>query len=164
MRFIEINEIAEWCREHRIPITEAWRLEDDLTLRHVSRALHSPKGRSGKEGVVARSCAQTLTPWSECLLWVTEWGVWGSTEDWPQYYAVRGRLGEKRSLEKAPGHLFESEEGELLEEFLTQVLQNGWDAHLLPADAFTAGRRIYCSHDGWTELRARESGQELAAV
>jgi hypothetical protein len=54
--------------------------------------------------------------WSfdECLVWVTAWGIWGSGEDWPAFYAWRGAQNEQRSLEKAPGHRFVPEEIEKL--------------------------------------------------
>ena len=164
MRFIEINEVAEWCRENHIPVSESWHLKDDPSLRFTSRLVHSPDGRSGQEAGVARSCVKALTPWKSCLLWVTGWGIWPSSEDWPQYYAARGRLGEKRSLQEAPGQLFEAGEARLLQEFLTLVLENGWEAQVLPSDAAAAGRRIHCSHDGWTQLRSRQPGVDLAAV
>ena len=57
----------------------------------------------------------------------------------------------------APGHLFTPGEGAALEALLTQILENGWDATLLPARAGRAAdRRVVASHDVWIEVRSRE--------
>jgi hypothetical protein len=67
--------------------------------------------------------------------------VWPSSEDWPAFYAWRGALGERRSLEKAPAHRFVSGEVELLGELLTLAMENAWDADVA---RWTAGR-IACA-------------------
>ena len=165
MRFLEINEISEWCRERGLVTDTEWHLAPDDTLSHRSRLVYSPSGRSGLESRAASACIAALRPWQECLLWIVAWGVWPSSEDWPLYYKQRGARGEKRSLDTAPGHLFNSTEHSDLHEFLTLVLENGWDAHLLSDTANLAGRRIWCSHDGWSELQSRvEDELKLSAV
>ena len=47
--------------------------------------------------------------------------------------------GGRRSLNVSPGHLFTAGEGAALEALLTQILENGWDATLLPARAGSGG-------------------------
>ncbi len=158
MRFLEIDQIAEWCEEQVLVVHPDWtrpRLVPDDTLSYRSRVVYSPTGRSGLESRAAETCIAALGSWRECLLWVVDWGVWSSHEDWPLYYLRRGERGEKRDLQTAPGHLFDSTEQSELHGFLTLVLENGWDAHLLPDTANLAGRRIWCSHDGWSELHSR---------
>lgn len=78
--------------------------------------------RSGLEAAAARDLVAALGTWDECLVWITLWGVWGSGEDWPEYYAWRGSLGERRSLDVAPGHRFDRDEVALL----TQLLELVW--------------------------------------
>lgn len=68
-----------------------------------------------------------------------------------------GAHGERRSLDVAPGHLLRAEEAADLVELLTQILENGWDATLLPARGGVAtDRRVVTSHDEWIEVRSRE--------
>jgi hypothetical protein len=130
-------------------------LPDDPHLVHAKRATYARGHRSGREWAVAAACVQALGRWDECLLWVRGWGVWPSSEDWPAYYALRGARGERRSLEKAPGHLFTPAEQELLATFLTQVMQNGWDAEVLPVGSKPpATKRVHVSHDEWLEIRS----------
>jgi hypothetical protein len=50
--------------------------------------------------------ASKLEPFDECLLWVTLWGVWNSSENWHLFYRLRETYGERRPLWDAPGHLF----------------------------------------------------------
>ena len=108
--------------------------------------------RSGREPAVAAAAVRALGAWNECLVWVTEWGVWASGEDWPRFYAWRGAHGERRSLEVAPGHLFSAREAAEMEDLLTPVLENAWDATVLPALAGApTDRRVVTSHDEWIE-------------
>jgi hypothetical protein len=101
------------------------------------------------------TCVRSLRSWDECLLWVTSWGIWPSSENWPAYYQARGAEGERRSLEVAPGHLFAAVEAELLKGFLRLVLENAWDAHVLPArEGRRNGTYAFACHDEWVEIRA----------
>jgi hypothetical protein len=95
-----------------------------------------------------------LGRWDECLVWPTDWDIWESDEDWPEFYAARAARGERHSLAAKPGHLFGVGELDDLRLFLGMVIQNGWDAHVLPLSKGSGERRLRCSHDGWVELAA----------
>jgi len=151
VRFIEINEIREWCKERGVQLAEDGTLLDDPTLSHHKGAVYARGHRSGAEPSVAATCVRALGRWDECLLWVRGWGVWGSGENWPAYYALRGARGERRSLDKAPGHLFNGDEKEQFVRFLAQVMENAWDADVLIVPKI---KRIHVSHDEWLELRS----------
>lgn len=151
MRFIEGIEIEEWCRERGIALSEAAALLDDPTLLHRKRAAYARGRRSTMEPAIARECVRALGRWDECLLWVREWGIWGSSENWPAYYALRGARGERRALEKAPGHVFGAGEQEECVRFVAQVVENAWDSELLIVPKI---KRIHISHDEWVELQS----------
>ena len=152
MRFLELVQIEEWCDKHGIRLSNRLPTPDPL-LSHHARSTYSEGKRSGRELSVAASCVKTLGAWEECLLWVTGWGIWASGEDWPKYYAARGARGERRSLQTAPGHLFEAGESTAMTEFITLVLENAWDAFILPAALGGDMRlRICVSHDEWLEV------------
>jgi hypothetical protein len=164
MDALEDIVIWDWCREHGVALAgdqagwgEPVRLAEDSTLVHCSTVYYAEGKRSGREPAVAAAAVRALGAWDECLVWLTEWGVWPSSEDWPRFYAWRGAQGERRSLEAAPGHRFLAAETSELQELLTQILENGWDATLLPAqDGAVTDRRIVTSHDEWIEVRSRE--------
>jgi hypothetical protein len=154
MRFLFINETAEWCREHGMEVGERWELLPDAQLTHVSRLLHLADGTPANAARITEASLVALGPWDECLLWLTDWDIWEQNEDWPGFYAARGARGERHSLASKPGHLFGAGEADDLRLFLTMVVQNSWDAHVLPVQGGAGERRLRCSHDGWVELAA----------
>ena len=108
MRFLEHTLIWEWCREHGFAIDEpegpvAPRLADDPALRHRERSMNTAAADPARARHLAHTLAASLGAWDECLVWATDWDVWTYAEDWPRYYAWRGRFGERRSLGTAPG-------------------------------------------------------------
>ena len=90
MRFLELNEIAQWCSEHGIAVGDNWKPTHPSSTRVVHRIVYADGRRSGREQASAAECVGQLGQWSGCLLFVLQWGVWSSTEDWPAYYAARG--------------------------------------------------------------------------
>jgi len=88
--------------------------------------------------------------WQECAVVLVLWGVWPSAEDWPRFYAWRGRHGVRLSLEDAPGHLFRGDEHRELAELLTQTFDFGWECHaFFSADDSSMQSHVFVSHDGW---------------
>jgi hypothetical protein len=87
-----------------------------------------------------------LGPFRNTLLWVTEYGIWPSSENNHLYYRLRQSYGDQRKLQEAPGHEFVAEELADLTSFLDLTIQFGWGAHLLstPTAAY-----IFISHDEW---------------
>lgn len=163
MEFLEDNQIAEWASERALPRGPG--LEVVLPAFETRyRSTYADGRRSGREALSAADLVARLEAWDECLVWIRSWGIWASGEDWPEFYAWRGGLGERRSLEKAPGHLFERDEGQPLVELLTLVMQNAWDADVLCARAGRADRAFArISHDEWYEIRDAASGMPEAA-
>jgi hypothetical protein len=158
VHFFELNEIQLWCAERGIELEDGTRVAHDSDFPHMTRTQYAAGQRSGRERAVAGSCIRALGQWDECLLWVTLIGVWASGEDWPAYYAMRGRVGERRSIDVAPGHCFEKEEAGPLLDFLTAALENAWDAYVLPAKSGReTGVRIRVSHDEYVELQSRRA-------
>jgi len=152
---LEDNQICTWAEEHGLLRGERFDVRlPELPSTH--RAAYADGRRSGREGAAAEDLIAGLGSWDECVVWIRLWGVWPSGEDWPQFYAWRGALGERRSLETAPGHRFESGETLLLAALLTVVMENAWDADVLCSvrgRADTVRARI--SHDEWFELLGR---------
>ncbi len=83
MRFLEWNEIAEWSEQHGPEV------QDDLrpvvpALPHRERVTNASGRRSGRELTAANACIGAAGHWNSCMLIVTGWGVWPSSEGWPQ--------------------------------------------------------------------------------
>jgi hypothetical protein len=154
--FLEANELTRWCRERDVAVLEDQRPLDVATLVKRGRvpftfSVHSSSARPQ----FVRACLDALGEWDECLLWITQTGVWPSSEDWPAFYALRGQLGEKRSVEIAPGQLFSRNEEATLECFVVAVVANAWDAYILPvAGDLPTDRRLFLSHDEWAEVES----------
>ena len=157
MRFFEPVEIAHWCRKRGFTLDDTGKLLSNDELRLLdTRAFGQQANPAGQEAEVAAACVRGLGDWDECLLWVTTWGVWPSTENWPDYDTLRGAQGERRSLEKAPGHLFVAGESALLMKFVCTTLTNAWDAMLLPISGnHSNDHRVEISHDEWVYVFAK---------
>ena len=154
MEFLETNQISEWATNRGLaPETNLETVLRESETR--SRGTYAEGRRSGREPAAAADLLAQLGPRDECLVWIRGWGIWSSGEDWPEFYAWRGASGERRSLEKAPGHRFEGGEEELLTQLLTLIMQNAWDADVVCA---TRGRMngvfARISHDEWYEIQA----------
>ena len=155
MRVLHLNECEEWCREHGTAVGDGSRLAADVGLSEVGRIDFAPSGSVGLEAAAVGACLLALEPYDEAMLWIVEWGIWPSSEDWPRFYAARGRHGERQSLEDKPGHLFLASEPAELREFLRLVLDQGWGGHVLAGRHGRIDRRLWVSHDGWISLNAR---------
>ncbi len=95
---------------------------------------------------------------SPALVWITEWGIWGSSENWHLYYKLRQSYGDLRLLHEAPGHLFLGHESEDLTSFLQVAMLNGWGGYILTqADYLNA----FFSHDEYIDFFAAEGGLGL---
>ncbi len=153
MECLELNEIREWCQFRGLAIRDSWKLEPNAAP-HAARLVWDPRGSSDPTTTIA-ACSTALGSFSDCLVWITGWGIWASSEDWPAYYSWRGKHGERRSLANAPGHLLGTTESWLLEELLGIILRHGWDAHALAGDDLVQAR-LQISHDGWVSAYTKE--------
>jgi hypothetical protein len=155
---LEVNEICEWAERRGLITGNGFSVELPR-LRSTYRAVYGQGSRSGLENAAAQELVSRLGPWDECLLWIREWGVWPSGEDWPTFYAWRGVRKERRSIEKAPGHRFKPDERTELVELVTLVMENAWDADLMCS---VSGRAdvmwAHVSHDEWFEILGMPSG------
>ena len=156
MRFLESNELTEWCRDRGLPVLEDRHPLEVPSLVKRGRtpftfSNHNPTNRPD----FVRACITALGDWDECLLWITCFGIWPSSEDWPAFYALRGQVGEKRSLDIAPGHFFQKSDAALLVQFIDSVVANAWDAYVIPVRAdVPTDRRLFLSHDEWAEIES----------
>jgi hypothetical protein len=125
---------------------------------HIERIRYPPQAY--RLFFVAHWVASVLTYRRPALLWVTEWGVWPSSENWHLYYKLRQTYGDNRLLQDAPGHLFLEHEAEDLASFLQLSMLNGWGGYVLTeADYVNA----FFSHDEYVDFFAEHLG-DLADI
>ena len=134
MRFYTAAECRDWCAGLAVPGVP----EHDGAVQRYART------PARTDVAFCRALEQALQPRAQCLLWVTDWGVWRSSENLHLYYRLRQSYGDVRLLEEAPGHLFLDYEGADLVSFLQVGLLCGWDMHLIPAEGYA---RAFVSHD-----------------
>ena len=162
MQFLYDSEVELWCAERGLTAGDRESLRDRLYFDPPSerrRSWYNPNAPQSAAALAAAALAE-ISGWDEAVLWVTRWGVWPSSEDWPAYYAARGRRDERRSIDEVPGHRFFQGEGDVLEEFTVLALQNGWDAFILAErGGQISSRRLRISHDEWIEVQDEQAGQ-----
>jgi hypothetical protein len=99
--------------------------------------------------------ASCLTYRMPALLWITEWGIWESSENWHLYYTLRRSHGDRLLLHEAPGHLFLQHEVEDLASFLQVSMLNGWGGYLLTEANYV---NAFFSHDEFVDFFAEDEG------
>jgi hypothetical protein len=94
-------------------------------------------------------------PFKGALLWIRQWGVWNELVERAGFRVMevmRRVNGETRSMEEAPGYLFDEQELIDLQVCLIQPLLVGWDAFLIPESGDCV---VATSHDGTTSILSR---------
>jgi hypothetical protein len=125
---------------------------------HVKRIQYPPQHY--RVFFVAHWIATSLTHRRPALLFVTERGVWPSSENWYLYYRLRQTYGDNRLLQDTPGHLFLEHEAEDLASFLQVAILNGWGGYILAEANYV---NAFFSHDEYIDFFAEHS-QNLADV
>jgi hypothetical protein len=145
MRFYSRQECEEWLKAKGRCLPDS-----DASLHNVRMLFPAEPYRMFS---AAHWIAASLTYRMPALLWITEWGIWPSSENWHLYYRLRQSYGDGQLLHEAPGHLFLGHEAEDLASFLQLAMLNGWGGYLLTqADYVNA----FFSHDEFVDFYSRE--------
>jgi hypothetical protein len=102
---------------------------------------------------LARMLVSWFGEFRDCEFWISEFGIWPSSEDRNLYRRLRSSHGDSRELYEAPAHLFEFSEKPDLETYLGVAMLFGWGGHVVPDPLRVY---LYLSHDGWLHVAARE--------
>ena len=116
---------------------------------------------SGKKTALSRLFAYLLLRSPNVCIYVSGWGVWGSSENLDLFYRYRRSFGENRTLMEAPVHLFERTEEDTFVSILSMALYFVWDAWVFDTEGKALVR---ISHDEWLEVRTDddEASKEFA--
>lgn len=141
MRFYTKEECDEWLKGRE-------RVKPDTVEGLPSLRILYPS-KSHRLYYFAYWMATELLYREPALLWITEWEIWGSCENWHLYYRLRQHYGDNRLLHEAPGHLFLGYEAEDLISFLQLAMLNGWGGYVLTQVNYA---NIFFSHDEFIDL------------
>jgi hypothetical protein len=147
VRFYTSEECEEWLRARQ-------RRKPDCTDEAYVERVEYPT-EPHRVFVIAQWIAQSLTYRKPALLWLTEWGVWPSSENWHLYYRLRQTYNDQRLLREAPGHLFLEHEAEDLASFLQVAMVNGWGGYVLTEANYV---NALFSHDEYIDFYAERDG------
>jgi len=147
LRFYTKEECETWLSDQQR------RKPDLMSDVHVERIQYPPEHY--RVFFFAHCVASELTYRRPTLPFITEWGVWPSSENWHLYYKLRQTYGDNRLLQDAPGHLFLEREGEDLASFLQLSMLNGWGGYVLTEANYV---NAFFSHDEYIEFFAENSG------
>ncbi len=145
MRFYTTQECEAWLRDRERE------LPDKSANLKVERILYPEL--SYRFRFFSHWIATALTNSRPTLLWITEWGIWPSSENWHLYQRLRESYGDHRLLDEAPGHLFLGHESEDLASFLQLSMLNGWGGYLLSDLDYV---NAFFSHDEYIQFFAAE--------
>jgi hypothetical protein len=165
MQFLTKDQCAAWVTKERFRFAAApsWRDLEKVGF-HATR--FATPADAGARIALARILWSSVSDQSERLLWMTEWGVWPSSEHMPLYASLRQVFGDKRRLIDAPGHLFQLGEDDNGLSFLIIAAVFLWDVYLLGSGGDFAA---FLSHDEFCvvlnrdKARAAEMEQRLAS-
>ncbi len=152
MHFLTEDEARAWCGD-------AYPTHDGRRPTRPRDAARWVRGPIATTVIFARMVEQALRPREACLLWVTETGIWRSSENLHLYYRLRQSYGDTRQLHEAPAHLFLDYEADDLVSFIQLATLNGWDAHILPTVGYASA---FVSHDEFIEFVANEAADLTA--
>jgi hypothetical protein len=151
MRFYTKDECEEW-------LVGRGRVKPNA-IPEIHRAhVHYPT-KTHRIFYLAHWIGSSLLYRDDALVWITESGIWGSSENWHLYYKLRQSYGDLRLLHEAPGHLFLGDESEDLTSFLEIAMLNGWGGYILTAANYV---NAFFSHDEYIDFFATQG--ELALL
>jgi hypothetical protein len=100
----------------------------------------------------AKWISESLTQTRPALLWITEWGIWPSSENWHLYSKLRQTFGDSRLLHESPGHYFLNHETSDLASFLQIAMLNGWGGYVLTEADYV---NVFFSHDEYIDFYSK---------
>lgn len=107
---------------------------------------------TGAKTAIARAVASLVGTRLPGLFWITEWGVWPSSENMAVFDGYRKSLGEQRGVWDAPAHIFDEAEVLQIECLLDLALYFYWDSFL-----FDNGRFAFrTSHDEFVAVYSND--------
>jgi hypothetical protein len=104
---------------------------------------------SGKKTALSSFLASMFEDRKEFLIWINEFGIWPSSENWHLIEILRNSVGETRPLSETPGIICSGVDEIFLSSLLCLILYFNWGAIIIDTNK-TILTKI--SHDGLVTL------------
>jgi hypothetical protein len=142
MRTLTKNEATAWCRGHGVALDDRGR---PVKPENAKVFLIPPD--SGRKIALVAGELRAFESVPEYLVWITEWGVWPSSERPHIFDRFRASYGEHRTLADVPGHAFQATEYEDAQSLVTLCVLFLWDVFVVAPGCAV----LHFSHDehGW---------------
>lgn len=158
MRLLTNEECVSWCEGYGYTVVNGEPVRPEAHRYGVQ--IPYPDEAYAYVGFAAM-IEEFIQPYSTCLVWVTTWGVWPTSENLHLYHVWRRSHGDHRLLFEAPGHWFLDYERADLITLLHLALLFGWDAHIVPSPDYAS---VFISNDeACTVFVGSEEGREEIA-
>jgi hypothetical protein len=124
MRILDKKDTTNWLEYHKL-MNSNNRLIVSEFLDPITFKIPVDAGKKYNLGKLIASFYNTD---EEGLLWINEYGIWPSCEDWNLFNGFRRSLGENSPLYDKPGHLFSINDMEVIVSLLALTLYFFWGA------------------------------------
>ncbi|MCP4269371.1 MAG: hypothetical protein GY777_28005 [Candidatus Brocadiaceae bacterium] len=128
MEIIDLNQTNHWLNERGLIDTNGkFTLLGFKEYNHYRIPIDS-----GKKTALAKVIGRIFEDEGESLLWIDEFGIWPSSENWNLFFNFRKSIGETCPLHEKPGHLFSKTDIDEAVSLLSLVLYFYWGVVLIP--------------------------------
>jgi hypothetical protein len=129
MKIIDNEKIKEWLSEKKLLDSQG-----SLSILDFSKlASYRIPIDSGKKTVLSRVITSFFDFKDASLLWINEYGIWPSNEDWTLFNGFRKSIGEKSQLFEKPGHIFTEIDIDTINSLVAMILYFNWGAMIVSA-------------------------------
>lgn len=147
MRFLTLSECKQFADDAGVSEEElAAATQDQSDARAIRLNIENERHRAF---FIARQVVGLFRDFQSALMWVTDYGIWPSSENQHLYYRLRRALEDSDTLRTAPGHLFVKSEQDDFVTFVHLALEFGWGINILTKPTY---RWVHASHDGWLRI------------
>ncbi len=147
MIILSKDECVKWAAGHKLKLSEQAK---PLRCNGLSSRLWAPFPKEFPQLLwVARQLESSLVIESECLVWISGWSIFPSSENLQLFYRYRQSYGSNKLIGEAPGHLCLTYERAEIATLIWLGMLHGWDVHVLPDLPYSA---VFISHDQYYEI------------
>lgn len=154
MKSLNALEAAAWMRDRGIEPS------NDCVGRAPEQLIKRLPSDSGKKSALSRVLASVFRGDSDVMFWITEYGIWPSTENRHLFDAYRRGIGILEPIEERPAQLINKGETPVLEALILLTTCFSWGALVASADACST---LQLSHDDFFRICFRSVEERAAA-
>jgi hypothetical protein len=129
MKIIDNEKIKKWLSDIKLLDSQG-----SLSIPEFSKlASYRIPIDSGKKTALSRVITSFFDFKDASLLWINEYGIWPSNEDWTLFNGFRKSIGEQSQLFEKPGHIFTKTDIDIINSLVAMILYFNWGAIIVSA-------------------------------